>query len=96
MIEYSFIIVIAIIQIGIYIWMDKQSYQLSKIWVLLGFLFTQILIFPKIFLAAYQLNDAECGMPIMAFHFFFLILGGGLNLIAHTMYYFINRKKIKL
>ena len=91
MIEYSTIVVIALTQLGLYIWMDKRSYRLSKAWVLIGFLITQLLIFPQIAIAFYGLNDRECGLPILALQLFFLLLGGGLNLITHITYYIYKR-----
>lgn len=92
MIEYFTIVIIAIVQIGSYLWMDKRSYQTSKIWVLLGFLIAQLLILPQVALSLYGLNNRECGMPLLGLQLFFLLLGGGLNLIAHCIYYLIKRK----
>ena len=95
MIEYLTITIIALAQIGLYLWMDKRAYRLSKIWMLLVFLAGQVFVFPEIVLSTYQLNGEQCGMPIVALHLFFIILGGGLNLITHLTYYLIKRNKLK-
>ena len=95
MIEYLAIIAIALAQIGLLFWLDERSFKLPKIWILVGLLTAQLFIFPKVALAIYGFNDTQCGMPIIGLHLFFLILGGGLNLIAHFTYYFIKRNKIK-
>jgi len=95
MIEYLCIFSIAVLQIGLYLWLDKKSFKLPKIWLLLGFLIAQLFIFPQLYFAAYNFNEHQCGMPILAIHLFFLLLGGGLNLITHITYYLNKKRKLK-
>lgn len=95
MIEYFAITIIVAAQIALSLWVDKRSYQLSKIWILIGFLIAQLFIFPQIALVLYGFNDLQCGMPVVALHLFFLILGGSLNFITHVSNGYIKWNKIK-
>lgn len=92
MIEYLSIFLIASAQVAVYLWMDKKTFKLHKLWVLLGFLIAQFFIFPQLYFSAYDFDENKCGMPILAIHLFFSIIGGGLNLITHFIYYFVTKK----
>jgi len=92
MIEYFIIFLLATAQLVIYLWMDKKLFKVNKIWFLIGILIAQIFIFPQLYFAAHGFDESQCGMPILAIHLFFLLMGGALNIITHTMYYFVSKK----
>lgn len=95
MIEYLIIFSIVITQFAMYHWVDKKSFKINKIWILIGLITAQLFVFPQLTSLAYGLKDIKCGMPIVGLHLFFIIFGGGLNLIVHILYCAINRKKTK-
>lgn len=92
MMEYLSILLLATAQLGIYLWMDKKLFKVNKIWILIGILIAQIFIFPQLYLAAHGFDENQCGMPILAIHLFFLLMGGALNITTHIIYYFISKK----
>ena len=92
MIEYLIIFLIATAQFGIYLWIDKKLFKINKLWILTGILIAQIFLFPQLYFAAHGFDEHQCGMPILAIHFFFLLMGGVLNIITHIIYFFISKK----
>ena len=93
MIEYIIIGCIAMLQYLGYLIIDRKEIRFPKWLLLILLLLGQLFVFPQLIIWGYGLGGNECGMPILALHLFFLLLGGSLNIVTHFLYYFKYRSK---
>ena len=93
MMEYLFIIIVAIVQALGYWWLDKNSIRFPKWILLLTLLVGQLLIFPQLLFSALGYGQNGCGMPIFGLLFICVALGGSMNILVHLFFHFNYRRK---
>ena len=91
MMEYAIVISISALQFIGYSILDKREIRFPKWILLIILLLGQLSIFPYLWFWWYGFDEIKCGMPILAIHFFFLVIGGSLNIVSHFIYYFNSR-----
>lgn len=97
MIPLHAILLLFAFQVIAYILLDKYKFGSWKYLVLAVCLILNFFILPYYFMPDYSESEIRCGMPALGIILGFWILGGGLTIVTHLVYFIIkkiNRKKL--
>lgn len=86
------IISFLILQIIGYKVIDKYRMKYAKVGLLLFILPVLFVVLPILFSQKPIIGGAECGMPSLVIFLLCWVIGGGLSIVTHLVYYFGNRK----
>lgn len=70
---------------------EKMKFKHGKTLLFLLILIGYFFIFPRFFYPEPDPNGINCGMPIMGITLAFWVIGGGVTIIAHIIYYIISK-----
>jgi hypothetical protein len=85
------IVLVSIGQIGLYLISDTTDFKYGRIMTFLMVLTGYLFIFPPFFYPESNPDGVNCGMPILGITLAFWIIGGGIAIVIHTIYFFIRR-----
>jgi hypothetical protein len=91
MVPIHLIIIMLIIQILGYIFLDEYGFKKWKYLVFGIILILHFFVFPNFFMPKYKEGEFRCGMPIMGVYLVFWLIGGGLTIILHFIYLILKR-----
>lgn len=86
-----FIILISIVQILCYLVIDSFKIRNGKNLLLTAILLGHFFLFPHYFSPEYDTDRVNCAMPILGITLGFWVLGGGLAVVTHFIYYLIRK-----
>ncbi len=86
------IISISVVQVGLYVVLDRTKFKNLKGLVLILLLTGHIFVFPKMFYPKLG-PDAGCAMPIVGVILAFWVLGLLFTTVTHVIYLIATRKK---
>ncbi len=86
------IFIVLVLQLLGYIFLDRYGYPNWKVAVLLFVIVLHLYVLPAIVTAYLFPEPTTCGLPVMAVVLGFWVIGGGLTLFAHGVYYLVRRR----
>ena len=88
----AFILLLTVfIQCLCYFFIDAKKIKFGKLLVLLFFILIYFVVLPYLFYPKMNDGITRCGMPLLGMYVFFWIIGGGLTILTHLIYYILNR-----
>lgn len=87
----TFIIIVAICQIIIYLFIDKIQLERGKNLTFLLILIGHLFIFPQFYFPDLDESDIGCAMPLLGITLAFWVVGGGTTIMIHLIYHIIEK-----